>query len=378
MESFFLNLGLIETALAACLAVTFVVQLVYYLGFYGRIPTYRQKVSAKENPPVSVVVTINDNLYYVQEVLPLLLAQDYPEYEVVVVDNGSGIDVSESLKAYAAHDPRIKYTRINPDPKFRSRRKFVLTVGIKACSYPDILFTETNCRPVSKNWLGMMAKGFTTGQVVIGYTGIEPGKGLANRIIRCSRLMTSVRYLSAAIRGRTYRGISSNLGFTSELYFKNKGYNYLNMNIGDEDLFVRKIATPSNVSVVLHPKATIRESHYGGLSMWYSERKFFSYAFRYYPAGVKASVSIELLSRFLFFGAAIAILVLRLPVLWIAAVGMLALRWLAVFFTVSRICLRVGEKGLMPAFFIHDFFSPISETFLSLARRIRPSRGIWV
>ncbi|MFR0765261.1 MAG: hypothetical protein ACLSHL_15840 [Alistipes communis] len=92
--------------------------------------------------------------------------------------------------------------------------KLALTVGIKACAYEHIVFTTTDCYPSSDKWLSLMAKGFINGDIVIGYCGIEPGKGLANRLMRCSRLAGSVRWLSAATRGRAYRGIAGNIGYT--------------------------------------------------------------------------------------------------------------------------------------------------------------------
>lgn len=374
--SFFLNFSVIEWALTGILVVTFFIQLSYYLGRYARIPVYRQKVN-NQTPPISVVVMIDDNMDYVQETLPRLLAQEYDPFEVVVVDNGSSVEVTELLKSYAFHYPNLKYTRINPDPKYAYRRKFVLTVGIKACSYPNILFTEPNSRPVSEKWLSLMAKGFTTGEVVIGYCGIEPAKGLVNKLIRCSRLMLSVRYLSSAMKGRPYRGICSNMGFTSDLYFKNRGYNFLKLNTGDDDLFIQKIATGDNTSVIVNPNATVRETHYGGLSMWFSERRFYSYAYKYYPLAVKAGIFTELFSRVLFLGAAVAVIAMLIPYVWIAAISMVVLRYTAVFFALSRICARLGEKGIKWAFIIHDFVSPFSETLLSLSRSIRPSRGLW-
>jgi hypothetical protein len=377
LEKFLLGYATWEAALAALLVVTFIVQLYYYLGKYGRVATYKQRVSSKVRPEVSVVVVVEDDLVFVQEVLPRLLAQKYDAFEVVVVDYGSGSEVVDTLEVLDALHPHLKTTRINPDNKFKRRRKLALTVGIKAARYPNILFTESFCRPVSDQWLSMMAKGFTTGEVVIGYTGIEPRKGLANRLIRCSRLMTGVRYLSSAVRGNPYKTNTGNMGFTSALYFENRGYNYLNLNVGDNDLFIGKIATKSNTAVVIHPTATVREFFGGRLWDWFNERRYATYTFRYYRRGVRAGIFLELFSRFLFFATAAAFIALQTPWLWIGAAGLIVLRWSAACFTLSRICLRLGEKGLFGVFFIHDLFSPWAEALLSISRRVRPSAGIW-
>ncbi|MDL2230733.1 hypothetical protein LJB87_02970, partial [Alistipes sp. OttesenSCG-928-L06] len=65
------------------------------------------------------------------------------------------------------------------------------------------------------------------------------------------------------------------------------------------------------------------------------------------------------------------------PYLWIGAAALVVLRWLAVYYTVVRICLRLGEPGLFVVFFLHDLIAPISECLLSLSRKIRPSQGVW-
>jgi hypothetical protein len=222
-----------------------------------------------------------------------------------------------------------------------------------------------------------MAKGFTVGQVVIGYAGIEPAKGLSNRLIRCSRLMVSVRYLSAAIRRRVYRGIHTNMGFTSKLYFAHKGYNFQRLNTGDDDLFIRRIANRNNTAVIISPKATIREHFSGGLGRWWNERRYSTHTYPYYPAGVRTSVFTELFTRALFFASAAYLLAESAPWLWIGVVALVAVRWAALGFSMLRICLRLGEKGLFPALLLYDLFAPFTEMLLSLSRKIRSSQGVW-
>lgn len=366
-----------QLALAAVVVVAFVIQIYYYAGKYGRVATYKQKVSGKARPEVSVVVVVEDDPAFVRQVLPRLLAQRYDIFEVVVVDHGSGVEVTDELDRLSAAYPRLHVTRINPDRKFRRRRKLALSVGIKAARYPHVLFTEAFCSPVSDQWLSLMAKGFTAGSVVVGYTGVESRGGLAGRLIRCSRLMSGVRYLSSAVRGRPYKGSSGNLGFDPALYFAHKGYNYLNLNVGDDDLFLSRIADKTNTAVVIHPRATVRESFGGGLWAWFNERRYATYTFRHYRAGVRAGIFAELFSRTVFFAAAAALIALQAPWLWIGAAGLVVLRWIVVYFTLSRVCLRLGETGVLGVFVLHDLFSPLSEALLSISRRVRPSRGVW-
>jgi hypothetical protein len=52
----------------------------------------------KSNPLVSIVVLNYNGIKYLRETIPLLLKQNYPNYEVIFVDNGSSADNIEFIK----------------------------------------------------------------------------------------------------------------------------------------------------------------------------------------------------------------------------------------------------------------------------------------
>ena len=366
-------------ATGGAMLLFFFVQLWYYLSSYGRLHRFRNGVRTNaSSDPVSVIVVIRENtFYYIENYLPLLLEQDYDEYEVVAVDCSYSEEIGEMLAGLAQRYPHLKTTRIKAQANHKHSIKLALTVGIKASSYENLLFTTVDSFPVSEKWVSLMAKGFINGEVVLGYCGIEPRKGLANKWMRCSRLMTSVRYLSSAARGAVYRGIAHNIGYTKSLYFDHKGFDHLNMNIGDDDLFIAKIATRRNTSIVLHPKATTRQLQYGGLCWWNSLCKYNSYAYRYYPAGIRWRTGLELLTRMLFFAAAGALAV-WLPTWWKALpLGFVLIRLWIVEFKMRQIIKRFGERKILGSYVIYDLLSPASEFILALNRRIRPNKAIW-
>ena len=368
--------GLIGVAL-----VFFFIQLHYYLGRYGRLPRFRNNRGIRQDipsPPVSVVVVVRGNsFYFIEHTLPFLLGQQYDEFEVVLVDCSYDDEIGEILREKSLVVPNLHVTCIRQQSHHEHSIKLALTVGIKAARYEHLIFTTQDSYPVSEKWLSLMAKGFICGDVVIGYCGIEPKKGMANRWMRCSRLMTSVRYLSAATRGKTFRGTEHNIGYTKSLYFDSRGFNHLNMNIGVDDLFIQKIVRTDNVSVVMNPNATVRQIQYGGLGWWYGVSKYFGHAFRYYPAKARRAVRNELSSRFLFFATTAAAAAL-LPVRWIAVPLLPALlRLLIVELKMRRIGRRLGEKKFGGTYILYDFWAPLGGFLMTLSRRIRPNKAIW-
>lgn len=369
-------LGLLMT-----LTLLFLIQLYYYVGLYGALPKFRNNRGIRQGvptPPISVIVVARENTYYfIEETLPLLLAQEYHTFEVVVVDCSYNEEISELLNDIRLRNPLLRLTQIKAQSNVDHSMKLALTVGIKAAQYEHLLLTTTDCTPPSSKWVALMAKGFIAGDVVIGYSGIERKKGVINPFIRCSRLMLSARYLSQAIRGHAYRGISHNIGYTKSLYFSHNGFCHLNMNIGEDDLFIQRIVNAENVSVVMNPHASTRQFQYGGLGWWRSLRRFYSYAFRFYPLRVKVITGVELWSRFLFFlvaGATAAFL--PQPWFWIP-LSLFLLRMMIVEIKIWQIGKRLGERGLLWSYLFYDLISPVSECLLYLRRNIKPNKAIW-
>ncbi len=363
------------------MALCFIVQLGYYGGHYGGLARFRNNRDTGvtiPSPPVSVVVVVRENhAYFVENGLQNLLAQEYDAFEVIVVDCSYDDEIGAMLYEIRERNPHMHLTRIQARHNHDHSIKLAITVGIKAARYEHLVLTTGDAYPTSEKWLSLMAKGFINGEVVLGYCGIEQEKGLTNKLIRCSRMAVSVRWLSAAIRGKAYRGIAHNLGYTRSLYFAHKGFNYLNMNIGDDDLFIRKIVSSHNVSVVMNPHATVRQIPYGGLRWWASSRKFFSHAYSYYPAGARWTTGIELWSRFLFFASALAAIVL-MPFPWnLSPLVLLLLRLGVVCWKTRGTARRLGERKLMWAYVLYDLFAPLGEACMALSRRIRPNDAIW-
>lgn len=376
------NYGMPYLLLLLAIAVLFFVQLYYYLIVYARIPSFRNSKRADsdtEDIAVSVVVVVKEDFYYINDILPRVLAQDYDRFEVVVVDLGSNEEFSDALSQIAARNNNLHVTKVrqHQQQRFVISNKMALNIGIKAASYQNIIITTVDACPESDKWLALMAKGFINGEVVIGYCGVERKKGFANKIIRSSRLMLSVRYLSSAMRHKTYRGVIQNLGFTKNIYFKANGFNHLNLNAGEDDLFIQKIATPQNTSIVISPKATMRQQQWDGLGWWYNVRKFLSFSYKFYPQEIKNFIQWELGSRLLFFVSALTGMIFMPMEFKIAVATVVVLRLVVVWFEMWRVRKRLGEGGLAWALMIYDLLAPISELRLWISRTFRPSNGIW-
>ena len=368
-------------ALAVAILLLLGIQLYYYCSAYARIAKYRndrrQRRIESDQPAISVIVTLyNENSAYLEKGLLQLLSQEYAAYEVVVVYVGSDSDFYEDLSRMKLYYPNLRTTKIEAKSRFPISPKMAINVGIKSAQNEHIILTTPDAEPRSNRWLALMAKGFTRGEIVLGYCGYEYAKGVTNFVMRAERLTSAIEWISSAIRRRPYRGDRNNIGFTKSLYFGVNGFGNLNMNTGEDDLFMQQIMTRDNVSIVLSPRAAMHEKCWGGWRWWLQQKRYFGSTQKFYPTEARTFGRWERVSRMLLFittATALAVMPLEYK---IAAGVVLLLRYIFVITTIRNICKRLGERGIVARYPLHDLFGPLLSLFLSVIM-LRKEPSAW-
>ena len=358
-------------ALGAVILALFIIQISLQLSIYGRVASFRllnRKQIRDKEPAVSVIVPLfAEDSEYLDTTLPTLLSQDYAEFEVVVVYVGNCDDFFADIQSLQRLYPNLSPVHIDYSPQYPVSTKIALNVGIKSAKHDFVVMTSSDATPSSERWLSLIAKGFMYGDIVLGYSGILRQNSFQNFIFREYRFNNSVAWLSSAIRNRTYAASRNSLGFAKKLYFDVRGFNHLNMNVGEDDLFVQQIATRDNVSIVLSPRATSTERLWGGWGWWWRREKMLHTTHKYYPKGTMAATIAENIIRLLFFAAVIVALVFMPWEFKIAAIITMLLRYFIVMFVVVRNARRLGEGGLVGLHFIYDLIEPFLRLAIALA-----------
>lgn len=379
-DSFMSCYGWEGAALAGAMLLLFGVQIYYYMFVYGRIAAYRNNrrpVVRDPAPPVSVVVPMFSEEYaFVEERLPLLLAQNYPSFEVVIVYVGQDTDFYADLERLRKSFPMITTTKIHLDPRFPISRKMALNVGIKSARHECMVFTSTDACPQTDRWLSLMAKGFERAEIVVGYCGVERKKGFANYMMRTWRMMHAAQWIARAVVRRPYRGILHNFGFTKRVYFGANGFGHLSMNIGEDDLFLQQVITRDNVSVILSPRATLREKACERMGWWMSSLRYYGATLRFYPQQVKQYIRREPWSRALFFLTVLCAAAVMPFEYKLAAVALLLIRYVVVVLGVRRVARRLGEGGIVGRYLLYDLLSPLWSAALGLMM-LRKDARVW-
>jgi glycosyltransferase involved in cell wall biosynthesis len=348
---------LIITALGV-FGLGFSLQMVYWWGIFARLAFY--KTTKKELPPqdsVSVVICARNEYSNLRQNIPLFLAQQYPNFEVVVVNDCSDDDSEGYLAEMARHDTRLKVVHLRQSLNFFQGKKFPLSMGIKSAKNEILLLTDADCRPESEQWISHMVKPYNTQvDIVLGYGPYEPKKGLLNKLIRLDTMHIGIQYLSLALARKPYMGVGRNLSYRKQLFIQNKGFtSHYNIASGDDDLFVSQVAHKGNTQIVVEKGARTYSVPKKTFFEWAQQkRRHFSTA-KFYSKTNKTILGTYYLSQMLFYAGFVWLLVL--PFSPLPAIGGFILRLFTQLFITKACMKQLGEKDLL-------LFSPFGEVLL--------------
>lgn len=316
-----------EKILLVATGTLFLIQVLYYLCLYNRIHARSRAVKrgdthfTQELPPISVIICAREESENLRRNLTAVLEQDYPNFEVIVINDGNTDESEDYLTLLEDKYPHLYHSFVPDSSRYISRKKLAVTLGIKASKHDWLVFTDASCLPQSNQWLRLLARNFTSRtQVVLGYSGYERGKGWLHKRACFDNLFTSMRYLGFALSGSPYMGIGRNLAYRKELFYQHKGFSaHLNLQRGHDDLFINQVATADNTRVETDVNATVHMQPVLRTKDWKEEKIGYASTARLYHGAQRWLAGFETLTRLAFYGAWIAVLV----------IGILHFHWLA-------------------------------------------------
>jgi glycosyltransferase involved in cell wall biosynthesis len=343
--------------LSLVFAFVFLVQMVYYWLIFGRFSFNKKKLSGNiDTHPVSVIVVARNEYHNLSRNLPLILEQDYPDFEVVVVNDNSDDDSADLLKSFSDNYKHLNVFTISSNLNFFKGKKFPLALGIKAAKNEILLLTDADCKPKSDKWIFEMQKNFVgKKQIILGYGAYERRKGLLNKLIRFDTLQVAIQYFSFAIAGIPYMGVGRNLAYRKSFFNQTKGFTkHYQISSGDDDLFVNQNATKSNINYEYSVKSHTISVPKLTFSAWMKQKKRHLTTGNYYKLKHKLALSFFSFSQALFFALMITLLIARYNIIPVAALFSLRLISQLIIFKTS--INKLEEKKLL-------LYTPLFELF---------------
>jgi len=285
----------------------FITLVVNYILNYLPISLFKStRLNAEKSvPAVSVIICAKNEDENLTEFLPKVLTQDYPDFEVIVVNDCSYDNTENVIDEFAKIFPNLRKANIKEDAYYKHGKKFAMLVGIKAAKNSHLLFTDADCYPATNQWLKEMAAGFTNErEIVVGYGAYEKQKGMINTLIRFDAFIIAVQYLSSAIKNKPYMGVGRNLAYTKELFFREKGFSkHYHINSGDDDLFVNQAGNSINTNVCVDKEAITYSKPKKTFKQWNIQKtRHLTTAPLYTPAS-KSKIIFNYFSQYFFYFA---------------------------------------------------------------------------
>jgi len=313
------DINLTEQIFLGIFLCSFLIQVYFIWRFFIRISFIKKKTEQNSSyPPISVIICAKNEEENLKKYLPSVLTQDYPDYEVIVVDDCSEDFTDVVLNNFKKEYPQLKTTKIFKDNNFHHGKKLAVTIGVKSAKNEWLVFTDADCQVQSKNWLEELSfemKDNTS--VIIGYGGYLREKGFVNLLARTDNFYNSIHYLGMAIGGRPYMGTGRNLAYKKSIHVKNKGFSsHYNLQSGDDDLFVNEVANKKNTSVVLSQNSFTQSPTKKEFKNWFVQKRRHLSTGPNYKWASKFRLGLESLSRFSLYASFVSLLILGIyPIL---------------------------------------------------------------
>jgi len=300
------------------------------------------------------------------------LQQEYPDFEVIVINDGSTDETQTLLNDLCVEYQNLRTTFVPVGANNLSTKKLGLTLGIKAAKNELLLFTDADCMPEDNTWIARMARNFTPEtDFILGYGAYLNKKGLLNRLITYDTLFIALQYLGMAIARKPYMGVGRNMAYRKETFFAHKGFaSTLNLISGDDDLLVNKASNSKNTKVEIAPDSITWSEPSITFGEWFFQKERHLSVSSYYKASSKFRLFLEPMTRGLFYLALILSFVFGGLIIIISAAVLFLARLILQLIIINNSSRHFGERKYLFLLPVFDIFLPLVSLYILTFGRI--------
>ncbi len=363
------------------LALLFGFVLMFFIQLFYQILMAHFTISGKKKdkpvvcPSFSIIVPSRNYEENLRELLPSLLEQDYPDFEVVVVDDCSFDGTEWYLTELKLQSNKIKTSRIIQETDFPNA--LAITIGIRAASKEWLVFLNPLCRVADKNWLKAFAADLNPKtEAAFGFVNYTNSNGTMRKFIRYENFDSFVLYGSSRYLGLSMPITDMNIAYKREQFLSRRGFAaVLDSPFSENELYLNKISNRSNSVYLLNKPTAVS---YVGDTDWYDGMNFKKKQLllkKKFTVGQSAFLWINTISRLVFDISMIALLILSPWRLWVAGIWLVKIIHELVWGIVAT--KRLGEKNLFPGLLIYRFILPLFNTIISLNQLFTGQKRKW-
>jgi glycosyltransferase involved in cell wall biosynthesis len=320
------------------------------------------------------MVAKND-AHFLIKTLPELLSQEYPQFEVVVVNDNSNDETPQLVKDFQNRYKNLKLVDLESSVTNIKGKKFPLSLGIKAATYEHILLTDSDCLPATNQWVKLMASHFNeTTKIVLGFNSIRKKIGFFNAFIRYDKLHQAIQYFSYCLAKIPYMGVGQNLAYTKTIFFNNKGFASQNhLRFGDDDLFINQVATATNCATEYQKDAHTISRPNSNFNHWFLLKIFRSRTRKLYTRADRFLLNFYhflMPVSYIALGFAVYATLNHLIYL-IVAMGILFIKFTAQYVCFGFAAVKLNEKRLIPHIWIFDIIFSVLNPIIYITSKFK-------
>lgn len=334
------------------------IQVIYYTLIFSRFSFLKTQNTVPKTFPVSVIICAKNEAENLKQFLPSVINQNYPDFEIVLINDASKDDTLDVIEHFANTNNNIKIVNVKNVEAFWGNKKYALTLGIKASKHDYLLFTDADCKPVSNNWIQEMTAHFNENtQIVLGYGAYKRiKKSFLNKLIRFETLITAIQYFSFAKIGIPYMGVGRNLAYTKTTFFKANGFiNHMKIRSGDDDLFVNQVATKKNTAICFTKESFTKSVPKTSFKAWFKQKRRHISTAKHYKIIHKILLALIYTCTLLFW--VLSTVLFAITYNWQIVLALFLIRLIIMYFVYGASAKKLLENDII-------FLLPVLEVFL--------------
>jgi len=369
------SFGIAELALLFGFVLMFCIQMFYQILIAIFTLSGKKRDKQVDFPSISVIVPSRNYEENLRELIPTLLEQDYPDYEVVVVDDCSFDGTEWYLSELKLQYGKLKTSRIIQETDFPNALS--ITIGIRAASKEWLVFLNPLCKVPGKDWLKDYAENLNAKtEAVFGFVKYYNTKGSMQRFFRYEDFDSFILYGAASYLGLAMPVTDMNIAYKREQFLSRRGFAaVLDSPFSENELFMNKISNRRNSTFLLNRATTVT---YAGETDWYDGLNFKKKQLllkRKFTFGQSVYLWINTISRIVFDVSMVALLILSPWRLWVAAIWLFKIIHELVWGIVAM--KRLGERSIFPGLVLFRSVVPLFNCIISLNQLFTGPKRKW-
>jgi len=344
--------------------VVIVVQIIYNAFIFLKFGFAKPIEQSIKKIGVSILVCAKNESDNLRRFIPEILNQNFPQFELILINDGSTDDSLEVMNRFKAEHENVKVVDVKQIEAFWNNKKYALTLGIKSATYDYLLFTDADCRPVSNNWITQMSRHFTNkNSIIIGYGAYKKvANSFLNKLIRFETVFTAMQYFSYAKIGQPYMAVGRNLAYRKDEFFNARGFmDHMQVPSGDDDLFVNQVSNTDNTAICFDPESFTESIPSNSFNDWFNQKRRHVSTAKYYRSIHKLMLGLFYISQFLFWCCAILLMVFMFK--WKLTLGLIIVRFILVYLSYGLSAKKLNELDTL-------LLLPFFELFLVLTQMV--------